>query len=114
MHDDGSRGLEVRIPHGGAVDGAQVPLAQADQRSRWGVPDLKRLMGKVFSTGIRPRRTSLIRCVAHRTGPRQQPDQRFPLVSVSVVGATGFEPVTSSVSDPASYYRPVCRRDNGS
>src|SRR5215211_2869675 len=26
MHDDGSRGLGVRIPHGGAVDGAQVPL----------------------------------------------------------------------------------------
>jgi hypothetical protein len=45
MHDDGSRGLGVRIPHGGAVDGAQVPLGQANQRSDRGVHDPKRLIG---------------------------------------------------------------------
>ena len=32
------------------------------------------------------------------------------LVKAGVVGATGFEPVTPSVSDPTSHYRPVHRR----
>jgi hypothetical protein len=48
MHDDGSRGLEIRTLTAARLT-AQVPLGQADQRRWVGVHDLKRLMGKVFS-----------------------------------------------------------------
>jgi hypothetical protein len=41
---------------------------------------------------------ALIRCTTHRTAPTGNGPAAFPLVRAIWVGATGFEPVTSSVS----------------
>jgi hypothetical protein len=41
--------------------------------------------------------------------PRGRGPSAFPLVRALLVGATGFEPVISSVSDPTSHYRRVQR-----
>jgi hypothetical protein len=50
------------------------------------------------------------------TGPLMSGTSRCAkaLVRAFAVGAGGVEPPSSSVSDPASYCRPVCRRDNRS
>jgi hypothetical protein len=56
--------------------------------------------GKVLSSPLRP---------CQGKGPVV-----FPLVSVLLVGATGFEPVTASVSDPTDATGPVRRTVKGS
>ena len=86
--------FEPRVPHG--LDGPSASLAA-----------LTNALHPVHSPG---------------TDPEQLSDQRFcldsamvvnatafSLVRAGVVGATGFEPVTSSVSDPTNRYQPVHR-----